>query len=83
MYSRPLPLEKNRRRGVCDSPLLSVYGDHVIFPGMCGKWFDWLLLEDLVENYTHVNTQVAPSDPGTSEKTKETKIFKQSFLAII
>ena len=25
----------------------------------------------------------SPSDPGTSEKTKETKIFKQSFLAII
>ena len=44
------------------SPLLIVYGDQVIFPGMCGKWFHWLLLVDLVdllvENYTHVAIQI-------------------------
>ena len=33
----PPPLSENRRRGVCDSPLLIVYGGHVIFPGMCGQ----------------------------------------------
>ena len=42
----PPSLRKNRRRGVCDSPSLIVYGGHVIFRGMCGKWFDWLLLVD-------------------------------------
>ena len=26
-----------KRRGVYDSPLLIVYGGHVIFPGVCGK----------------------------------------------
>ena len=28
---------KNVRRGVCDLPLLILYGGHVIFPRMCGK----------------------------------------------
>ena len=28
---------KNRRRGVCDSLSLIVYGGHVIFPGKSGK----------------------------------------------
>ena len=28
----PLPSEKNWRRGVCDSSLLIVHGEHVIFP---------------------------------------------------
>ena len=39
-------VRKNRRRGFCDSPLLIVYGGHVIIPGMCGKGFDWLVLVD-------------------------------------
>ena len=42
----PPLLSKNQRRGVCDSPLVIVYGGHVIFPGICGKWFDWLLFVD-------------------------------------
>ena len=33
----PPLLSKNQRRGVCDSPLVIVYGGHVIFPGICGK----------------------------------------------
>ena len=33
----PPLLSKNRRRGICDSPLVIVYGGHVIFPGICGK----------------------------------------------
>ena len=33
----PPPLNKNRGRSICDSPLIIVYGDHMIFPGMCGK----------------------------------------------
>ena len=33
----PPLLSKNQRKGVCDSPLLIVYGGHVIFPGICGK----------------------------------------------
>ena len=33
----PSSLGKNRRRGVCDSPSLIVYGGYVIFLGMCGK----------------------------------------------
>ena len=28
------PLRKNRRRGICDSLSLIVYGDHVIVPGI-------------------------------------------------
>ena len=41
----PPLLSKNQRRGVCDSPLVIVYGGHLIFP-VCGKWFDWLLSVD-------------------------------------
>ena len=41
----PPLLSKNQRRGVCDSPLVIVYGGHLIFP-VCGKWFDWLLFVD-------------------------------------
>ena len=37
LCTNPPPLKKNRRRGLCDSALLIVYGGHVIFPGMCGK----------------------------------------------
>ena len=33
----PPLLSKNQRRGVCDSPLVIVYGGQVIFPGICGK----------------------------------------------
>ena len=39
---RPLLPSRKERRDVCDSPSLFMYGGHVIFPGMCGKWFDWL-----------------------------------------
>ena len=37
----PFP-QKNRKRDVCDLPLIIVFKDHVTFSGMCGKWFDWL-----------------------------------------
>ena len=34
----PPLLSENRRRGVCDSPLLIVYGGHMIFPVRENMW---------------------------------------------
>lgn len=55
----PAPLRENRRRGVTVANCVRRPSD---FSRMCGKWFHWLLLVDLVdllvENYTHVAIQI-------------------------
>ena len=35
--------KKKLGRSVCDLPFIILFKDHMIFPGMFGKLFDWLL----------------------------------------
>ena len=54
----PLPSEKKLEKG-CVWFITSNRSRRARdFPGTFGKWFDWLLLVDLVENCTHVTIQI-------------------------